>query len=173
MIYQIRALTVADAAEFRRVRLDALRLHPEAFAADYAEEAALSEAQFAERLSAPGLTRFGGFAGNKLVGLVGLSIRAGAKEDHKAYLFSMYVDAAHRGTDVARRLVETVIAGARDAGAVVLQLSVTVGNLAAQRLYRRMGFVPYGTERRALKIGGRYYDEEEMALDLDQSDPAP
>ena len=165
----IRRLVVGDADAFRAVRLDALRLHPEAFGTAYEEEAALDRAQFAERLSAPGFARFGAFdEQGRLVGLVGLRIESGVKQRHKAHLFSMYVDAAHRGGGLARQLVEAVIAAARDAGAVVLHLTVTVGNEPAQRLYRRMGFATYGTERRSLKVGERFHDEELMALDLDR-----
>jgi RimJ/RimL family protein N-acetyltransferase len=165
----IRRLAPADVDAFRAVRLDALRLHPEAFGAAYEDEAALDRAQFAERLSAPGFTRFGAFdERGRLVGLVGLRIEAGIKERHKAHLFSMYVDAAHRGTGLARQLVEAVIAAAREAGAVVLHLTVTVGNEPAQRLYRRMRFTTYGTERRSLKVGDRFFDEELMMLDLDR-----
>lgn len=167
MNYEIRSLGVADANEYRRVRLDALRLHPEAFGSDYAEEAALPSAQFVQHLTARGLTRFGGFAQGSLVGLATLSLESRVKVQHKAHLFGMYVDSAHRGTGLARRLVEAVIAGAREGGAVVLDLSVTAGNEAAQRLYRQMGFVPYGLERRAFKIDDRYLDSELMALDLD------
>jgi RimJ/RimL family protein N-acetyltransferase len=167
LIYPIRTLATADAEDYRRVRLDALRRHPEAFGADYEEESRLDRTQFAERLATPGLTRFGGFADGNLVGLAGLQIRSGAKERHKAHLFSMYVDAAHRRTGLAEQLVAAVIAGAREAGAVVLHLSVTVGNAPAQRLYRRMGFTGYGVERRSLKVDGRFHDEELMALELD------
>ena len=167
MEYVVRELGEDDAAAFRRVRLDALRLHPEAYAASYEDEAHLNEAQFAERLTAPGLTRFGGFAGDELVGLVGLHLRPGLKERHKASLFSMYVAASHRRSGLAQDLVATVIDRAREAGALELQLFVTVGNAPAQRLYRRMGFVPYGIERRAIRIGDVFYDDELMALDLD------
>jgi ribosomal protein S18 acetylase RimI-like enzyme len=167
MMYQIRALGVADADAFRRVRLDALRLHPEAFGSAYEDEAVLDHAQFAERLAAPDFTRFGGFASGDLVGLVGLQIRSGAKERHKARLFSMYVDAAHRGSGLAQQLIDAVIAGARKAEALVLQLSVAADNAPAQRLYRRMGFTVYGVERRSLNVGGHFHDEELMALDLD------
>lgn len=166
-MYEIRVLTPEDAATYRRVRLAALCKHPAAFGADFEDEAALDVAQFAERLRTPNLTRFGAFAGSDLVGLAGLQIRAGAKERHKAYLFSMYVDAAHRGSGLAQRLVEAVIAGARDSGAVLLHLSVTVGNVSAQSFYRRMGFTVYGIERRSLNVGGRFHDEELMVLDLD------
>ncbi len=167
MICEVRALTVADVDEFRRIRLDALRRHPAAFGSAYEDEVALDRGQFAERLGTTGITRFGGFSGGALVGLAGLAIRQGAKERHKAYLFSMYVEAAHRRGGLAEHLVQAVIAGAREAGAVVLQLSVTIGNVPAQRLYRRMGFSIYGVERRSLKVAGRFHDEELMALDLD------
>jgi ribosomal protein S18 acetylase RimI-like enzyme len=162
----VRPLGVADADEFRRVRLDALRLHPEAFAAAYEDEAALSAAQFAERLAAPGVTRFGAFAQQEMVGFVGLQVPSGPKVRHKAHLFSMYVAGGHRRTGLADRLVQAVIDAARESGALVLQLTVTAGNAGAQRLYSRMGFQVYGTDRRALKVADRFYDEELMALDL-------
>jgi RimJ/RimL family protein N-acetyltransferase len=164
---EVRALGATDAEEYRRVRLDALRLHPEAFGASYEEEAQLNHHQIVERLAAPGFTRFGAFADGRLIGLAGLQIRPGAKERHKAHLFSMYVDATHRRRGLAQRLVEAVISGARERGALVLHLSVTVGNVAAHRLYHRMGFTVYGVERRSLKVGDRFHDEELMALDLD------
>jgi RimJ/RimL family protein N-acetyltransferase len=166
MNYRIRRLDPADAEAYRRVRLDALRLHPEAFAADFAEEAALGATQWAERLQVPGFILFGGFAGDHLVGLVGLHLHSGAKQRHKAQLFSMYVDAGHRGTGLSRLLVAAVIDSAREGGALVLHLAATVGNLAAQQLYRRMGFVVYGVERRSLLVNGVFHDEELMALDF-------
>ena len=168
MTYEIRRLGPADAEAYRLVRLDALRLHPEAFSTDYADEAALSPAQWADRLTIPGLIRFGGFARNDLVGLAGLHLHSGAKQRHKAELFSMYVDVAHRGTGLARLLVASVIDEAREAGALVLHLSVTVGDVPAQQFYRRMGFVVYGIERRSLFVNGVFHDEELMALDLER-----
>ncbi len=122
MSYLVRPLGVADADEFRRVRLDALRLHPEAFAAAYEDEARCSAAQFAERLAAPGLTRFGAFAQQEMVGLVGLQLPTGTKMRHKAHLFSMYVADGHRRAGLSDRLVQAVIDAARQSGALVLQL---------------------------------------------------
>ena len=167
MHYVVRILGQDDAPAFRRVRLEALRLHPEAFTASYEDEALLSEAQFAERLATPGMTRFGAFAGEELVGLVGLHLHSGLKVRHKASLFSMYVAAGHRRSGLAQQLVTAVIERAREAGALALQLFVTAGNAPAQRLYRQMGFVPFGIERRAILVGDTFYDEELMALDLD------
>ena len=83
MNYVVRALGAEDVDEFRRVRLDALRLHPEAFIASYEDECILDRVQFAERLAAPGLTRFGAFAHEEMVGLVGLQVPSGTKVRHK------------------------------------------------------------------------------------------
>lgn len=167
MNYVVRALGVEDVDEFRRVRLDALRLHPEAFLASYEDECVLDRVQFAERLATPGLTRFGAFAHEEMVGLVGLRVPNGAKVRHKAHLFSMYVANGHRRSGLADRLVQAVINAAGQTGALVLQLTVTAGNSPAQRLYARMGFQVYGVERRAIQVGNRFYDEELMVLNLD------
>jgi ribosomal protein S18 acetylase RimI-like enzyme len=166
-MYQVRPLGQEDVDAFRRVRLQALRLHPEAFGSAYEDEVQLDRAQFAERLAAARFTRFGGFAGDDLVGMAGLQVRAGAKERHKGHLFSMYVDAAHRRSGLSEQLVKAVISGARDAGVVLVHLSVTSSNTNAKRFYRRMGFTVYGVERRSLKVGDRFNDEDLMVLHLD------
>lgn len=166
-MYHVRPLGNADVDAFRRVRLEALRLHPEAFGSAYEDEAQLDRAVFAERLATARFTRFGGFAGDDLVGLVGLQIRAGAKERHKGHLFSMYVDAAHRRSGLSEQLVKAVIAGARDGGALLVHLSVSSNNTNAKRFYRRMGFTVYGVERRSLKVGDQFLDEDLMVLHLD------
>ena len=82
-------------------------------------------------------------------------------------MFAVYVDAAHRGTGLARALVEAAIARARDARLSVVHLTVTLGNDAARRLYAELGFRTYGIERRGLCVDGVFHDEELMALDLD------
>jgi RimJ/RimL family protein N-acetyltransferase len=46
-------------------------------------------------------------------------------------------------------------------------LSVAVTQKAAMRLYASLGFKGYGRERRALRVGRRYIDEELMTLRLD------
>jgi len=48
-------------------------------------------------------------------------------------------------------------------------LTVISENEAARRLYRALGFIEYGVEKRALKQNGRYYDEVLMVKFLDQN----
>lgn len=165
--YRIRRLESSDVEILRPVRLDALRLHPTAFHAAYEEEAQASLDEIAQRLLLPPATIFGGFAGDSLVGATGLLGQPRIKLRHRADVFFVYVDAAHRHSGLGRTLVETAIAHARDAGVLVLRLAVTVGNDSARRLYAALGFRSYAIVKRAMQVDGVFYDEEHMALDLD------
>lgn len=102
-----------------------------------------------------------------MVGTAALRLQTSVKSRHKGSVFAVYVDAAHRGTGLAQRLLIAVIAHARDARLSVVHLTVTCGNEAARRVYAQLGFHTYGIERRGLCVDGVFYDEELMALELD------
>jgi ribosomal protein S18 acetylase RimI-like enzyme len=80
----------------------------------------------------------------------------------------MYVRPASRGRGIAMALLQGAIEHARNTpGVEVLQLTVTADNAAARALYDRAGFVPYGLERRALRLApDDYRDEELRSLDI-------
>ncbi|AWK86182.1 GNAT family N-acetyltransferase [Azospirillum thermophilum] len=154
---RIRRLGAADAEAWRALRLEGLLVHPEAFGADHAEEAARPLSFFRDRLT--GNPVWGAETGDGLAGTVGLLLRSGAKQRHKATLWGMYVRPGHRGTGVAEALVTALLDHA--AGLVeVVQLAVAAGNRPACRFYERLGFRLYGVERHALLVGGTYHDEE-------------
>ena len=152
----IRRLGREDAALYRDIRLEGLRLCPNAFSADFAAEAAEPLAWFADRLA--GSMVFGAFSGTTLVGVAGFFRQPGAKRAHKAVVVGVYVRPASRRGGVARALMERVIDEARSCAESLL-LSVEKDNAPAQQLYKSLGFVDYGTEKNAVKIDGRYYDE--------------
>ena len=156
----IRRLTPDDAAGYRTIRLEALGRHPEAFGASFEQETAQNEAFFADRLA--GSTVFGGFAGGALAGTAGFRRESGAKQAHKALLWGMYVQPIARRTGLSRRLVEAVLAHARER-VELIQLKVVATNVRARRLYENLGFQVYGIEARSLKLGGEYHDEVLMA----------
>jgi GNAT superfamily N-acetyltransferase len=160
----IRRLTLADAAIYRAIRLESLCSEPESFGSTIEVENSRPLRWFADRLA--GAEVFGAFRGTELLGVAGLLPQSAPKETHKAILWGMYVRAAARKFGVGRSLVEAVIAAARRNHAELLQLRVVDGNSAAQRLYASLGFAAYGIEKRALKQGGKYWDEILMALDL-------
>jgi ribosomal protein S18 acetylase RimI-like enzyme len=146
---------------YRDVRLEALRLSPEAFGSAFETESVRPVGWFAQRLEG-GAAMFGAF---RSVGIVGFVVADGPKRQHKGALVGMYVRQAARRAGVGRRLVDAALDLAAQSVELV-QLIVVDGNDPALRLYQGAGFVEYGLERHALKIDGRYYDDILMAKDL-------
>ena len=160
---QIRRLAPSEGAAYREIRLEALRLNAEAFGSTFEVESVRPLEHFSERVA--GCPVFGAFRDAEIVGMAGFLRREGIKDAHKGYLWGMYVRAGARNAGIGRKLAEAVIEYARR-HVEVLQLDVVSENEAARRLYAGLGFVVYGIERKALKQGGRYYDEVLMAKDL-------
>jgi ribosomal protein S18 acetylase RimI-like enzyme len=160
---EIRRLEPPDARVYREIRLEALRLAPEAFSSSFEAECTQPVDWFASRLGKS--ITFGAFRAAELVGTAGLVLSDRQKEAHKGTMVGMYVRLDARRAGVGRRLVETIIEFARGRVEQV-QLAVVSDNTAALRLYERLGFMQYGLEKKALKQAGRYYDEIRMAKDL-------
>ena len=164
MRFDLRMLGPEDADGFRALRLEALERHPCAFAAAHDEEVGQSAAEVAERLARQAV--FGGFVDGALIGVAGFATPALAKKMHKGVLWGVYVRAGRRGRGLGRALVAQVIGHARDR-VTQLHAAVVTGNAVASGVYRDLGFVTYGVEPRALKVGERYFDQELMVLMLD------
>ena len=69
-----------------------------------------------------------------------------------ANLYQMWVAPSYRRLGAGRMLLEAVIAWARAANVLYLELTVTSGNSSATRLYARAGFQPIG-EAQLLRPG--------------------
>jgi ribosomal protein S18 acetylase RimI-like enzyme len=165
---EIRELTASDAEAFRAVRLEGLQLNPEAFGSSYEEQKDRPLSSYADRLrdsaATPDAFTLGAFDGG-LIGTAGFVRDQGAKMRHKGMIWGVYVMQQARGRGVARALMEESIRRARALpGLEQLYLTVMSTNEPAVRLYRALGFQKYGRERRALKIGDTYYDEDLMVL---------
>jgi RimJ/RimL family protein N-acetyltransferase len=160
---QIRRLTTNDAHLYREIRLESLRTNPEAYGSTFEAENAQPLSWFADRIGSCEV--FGAFANGEPVGVAGLLRHKGRKEQHKTYLWGMYVRAAWRHAGVGRRLIQTLIDHARSE-VELIQLAVVDNNDQARRLYASLGFVEYGVERKSLKHDDQYSDEVLMAKDL-------
>ena len=151
-------------AEFRELRLQALRGDPTAFGSSYEESVEEPEAFWRGRLEdaqrkVENVTLFAEVDG-RLVGMMGMFRRFRIKTKHVATVFGVYVDPAARGRGIARQLMQALLDEiARLPEIVKLELTVNTENPVALRLYRHFGFEIVGTVHLGLKIGERYYDE--------------
>lgn len=168
-----RRLTRRDALTYRALMLDAYARHPDAFTSSVDERAALPIAWWEKRLGTEDANSsivFAAFDNDRMVGVAGLSFEPRSKARHKASLFGMYVPAAFRGCGIGRALVATVLDHARARpGVVLVQLTVTDGNVAAHGLYERFGFVAFGVEPFAVAVDGGYVSKVHMWRDLGDS----
>ena len=164
MEHQVRRLTPDDAEIFRAIRLESLKNHPEAFAASYEFEEGLALNDFADQLKKEAI--FGAFQDGQLMGLAAFKALKSPKARHKGILWGMYLRESARGSGLGQALVERVIEHARSQVELV-HLTVVTSNERALRFYKGLGFESFGTERKALKIGAEYYDEEFLVRYLD------
>ena len=162
---QIRRLEPSDAALFREIRLEGLRISPEAFGSTFEKEDAEPLSWFETVLGRTAI--FGAFLDGTLAGVAAYAAQERSKQAHKATLWGMYVRNTARNSGLGKKLVAAVLDHARERVEMV-QLSVVSENDDARRLYSASGFVEYGYEKRALKHDGRYFDEVLMVNFLDE-----
>ncbi len=123
--------------EFREVRLASLRDAPGAFGASHADWVDAEESRWRQRLSDVPFT----VVARSVDGQVG--VVSGVESGDAVELISMWVATAHRGTGLAGRLIERVVAWATRRGRDTV-LMVRDDNEAAIRSYARAGFVDLG-----------------------------
>jgi glucokinase len=137
----VRASTAIDWRHYRDLRLQALSSAPSAFGSTYSGEVDRGEDFWRERAGNPRALL--AFAGDTPVGIaVGYDDPeepAGSRS-----LVSMFVAPPYRGTGLATRLIDAVVAGARDDEVSELVLWVAEGNTGAVKRYEHSGFAPTG-----------------------------
>jgi ribosomal protein S18 acetylase RimI-like enzyme len=159
----LRRLGPEDAPAYREIRLEALADSPHNFSSTLESEQGQPLDRFAARLADDFV--LGAFSGPRLVGVAGFYVQSRPKHRHKGLLWGMYVRPDQRAAGIGRKLVEAIIAHARQ-HVELLQLVVIADNMPARRLYANLGFVEYGIERNATKYQGQYHDDVLMALPL-------
>ncbi|MGV1905070.1 N-acetyltransferase family protein [Agrobacterium cavarae] len=154
----------SDAAAFKKIRLQALLEHPEAFGASWEDENGQPESLVAERLES-GHVIAGISADGTIVGTIGIRHSKGQKTQHIAAIWGMYVSPVARGSGLGRRLLDAAIAQVEPSVKSV-RLSVEANNAPAIKLYEAAGFKRWALEVEALKVGDVFRDEVLMRLDI-------
>ena len=165
---EIRFLTAEDAEEWSRLRLEALQQDPAAFSSSVEEHQALPLEEVTKRLSGNRDSFVvGAFEEGRLFGIAGFHRETGPKTRHKGRVWGVYVTAAQRGKGAGRSMMHALLDRAAGlSGVEQVLLSVTSSQVAALALYRSLGFKIFGTEPRALNLGGQYVDEHYLVLPL-------
>ncbi|MBI1181257.1 MAG: GNAT family N-acetyltransferase [Alphaproteobacteria bacterium] len=159
----VRRLGPDDADTFRHVRLECLRLHPDAFGTVWEVERERPVADFRRILADHQF--WGGYVEESLAGIVGFYVMPRAKERHRGVLYAMYVRASARGSGLSSLLMQAVIDHARPL-VDLIWLKVAADNAPARALYDRFGFQVYGLETSSLRHAGRDIDQEYRVLML-------
>src|SRR5687767_8819075 len=125
----LRPTDAEDAAAFRELRLEALWMHPEAFATDHAESAAKPIEWWTDRATAGSgnanqVLYVAQASDGELVGMCGLFRENGPKLQHTGHVWGVYVRPAWRGLKIADALLDACEAWARDHGVRVIRLAV-------------------------------------------------
>jgi GNAT superfamily N-acetyltransferase len=168
----IRRLVASDAVAYWQMRNQGLKEFPDAFTTSYEEGVATPPEKLAKRFGddASGNDDFvlGAFANDgALSGAAGFTRESRVKQRHKGMVIGMYVIPVTRGTGLGKRLLLALIDEARRIeGLEQLYLTVTHSNDSARNLYLRAGFISFGVEPRAIKVGEAYFEKEFMWLHL-------
>ena len=151
-------LAPADAARYARIRMRMLRDAPWAFSASPETDVANDLEALAARIADHAIFAVAA-EGGELVAAASIVRRTG-KSAHRAGIWGVYVDPAHRGRGLGRAVVRAAVDAARGwPGVDWVDLAVSENAPAALRLYERLGFAAWGREPEALEVDGRRYDE--------------
>lgn len=162
---EIRILNPIDAEIYRRIRLEALQNSPESFATSYEEEKAQPVDKYKTRFQSNESYTFGAFENGQLVGVITLVKESLLKLRHRANIAAMYVSPKKRGLGIGKALLrETIKKASELEGIEQVYLAVVTTNEPAKKLYSALGFTVYGSEKRGLKLGNTYLDEDLMVL---------
>ncbi len=161
----VRALTAADALAFRAIRLEALRLHPDAYGSTLAQWEKLPQSAYVRRIEDGVL--FGLFTDKGLEGLLAYDRETGENALHRAGIHAVYIRKKLRGQGGLELLLRAAVERARADGVVQLELAVAETNSRAHDAYARNGFVRYAVTPRAMLFKGRFLDEILLIRRLD------
>lgn len=153
-----------DLSRYRAVRLDALRINPEAFAYSFEHEDPQNDEFFRAHLKQAHM--FGAFLDGQLVGIGKLAPDSLPKRTYIGFIGSVFVYPEYRGKRIGRILCEQIVQQATELGLTQLELIVTCSQDSAIGLYRALGFVECGRMPTAIRVGDDFFDALYMSKRL-------
>jgi RimJ/RimL family protein N-acetyltransferase len=159
-----RKLLPDDSHQYRTIRLESLKAHPESFSSNYEEQSKLPKLMFEKAIEEPYDDRYviGAFHKKELIGICGFvpfTLDTFPDMVNVGTIIQMYVRAAYRGRKIGSNLVKTLVDEAfkiPDIRQIVL--GVREENTSAIRVYEGAGFLtfnPVGIDPEDNNIGFR------------------
>lgn len=170
MEHEVRPIGEADLPAYAALRREMLLDSPWAFASSPDDD--MPEAVLRERLAEPCHVIVGGFVRTgggepKLVASAGVYRADKRKAQHLAHIWGVYTSPAARGRGLGRAVTAAAIDVARGwEGVEGICLGVSERSAAARRVYESLGFVQWGVEPDATRIGCESACEVYMRLRL-------
>lgn len=161
----VRLLGDHEVDVFRRIRLEALRREPAAFASSASDWEALAPEDWRQRIAAGPVVA--AFRDDDPVGLMGLLPERASRMAHRATLVMVYLRREERGAGLAGRLLVCLLTEASARGIRQVELHVSAENGPALAFYRRSGFSEVGRLPAAFIHDGREVEEALMLRRLD------
>lgn len=162
-----RRLKPKETGIYREIRLECLKSHSESFGSSYEVQAALPRLAYEDYIQQQTTDKFvmGAFDGDHLIGICSFSQESKEKLRHQGDLIQVYVKPAYKGQKVGYNLLCTIISEIFDRTTIEqLVITVTTANIAANKLYRQLGFKEFAVRPRYLKVANQYYDLSMMML---------
>jgi ribosomal protein S18 acetylase RimI-like enzyme len=152
-----RKLLPDDSPQYRTIRLESLKAHPESFGSNFEKQSKLPKLMFEKVIEKPYDDRFviRAFQKKVLIGICGFvpfALDFSQKIENAGTIIQMYVRAAYRGRKIGINLVKAVVDEAfklPDIRQIVL--GVREENTSAIRVYEGAGFLTFNPIEIALE----------------------
>lgn len=163
----VRLLRDMDVDAYVRIRREMIGTEPFAFLGAPGDDAGGSADAVRRNLADPDHAIVGAFEAGKLVAVAGIYREKRLKLRHRAGIWGVYTTPAARRQGLSRRVVSACVDIARTwPGVVVVGLSVSQRAAGAQRLYRDLGFTPWGIQPESIRVDGESDTEIHMQFYL-------
>lgn len=150
MKVRCKILEGKDSQQYRRLRLESLRTHPECFGAEYQAQHKMPKLYFEQVIESDlqNSIMIGAFDNDSLIGLCGLI----PTEKHELEVVQMYVSPLCRGQAVGTKMLQKAkeIFESRPERKIIL--TTYEANKAALRVYEKFGFNRVDTSGKEIKM---------------------
>ncbi len=138
MEVRCKVLKSGDSLQYRAVRLESLRLHPECFGSGYEAQSKMPKLYFEGLIenNSQESVMIGAFSGDKLIGLCGLTPNG----ESSLEIIQMFVFSDYRGNGVGLKLLNEAKSILSRRPESNLKLTVFSDNVAAIKSYEKSGF---------------------------------